>query len=135
MAIARLRLCDEANGQAFRRMAFNVMARNCDDHSKNFSFRLRRGESWELAPAYDVTFAHSPTSQWTRRHLLSVNGKFDGILREDLLEVADRFGIGTAPRVIEGVRHAIDSWGQYADAAGVAPEQIERIAALHLPLG
>lgn len=128
----RLKLSYAEREEIFRRMVFNVMGRNCDDHSKNFSFRLKRGGTWELAPAYDVTFAHSPTSQWTHQHLMSVNGKFRDITREDLLEVANRFGIGTAPRVIDQVRSAIESWTQRAAEAGISEEQTKDIARLLL---
>ena len=120
--------------EIFRRMAFNVMARNCDDHSKNFSFRLKRGGAWELAPAYDVTFAHSPNSKWTHQHLMSVNGKFKDFTEGDLLEVADRFGIGTAPRVLERVRDAVRTWRKFAKEAGVPAKPTQEIEALLLPL-
>jgi serine/threonine-protein kinase HipA len=121
--------------EIFRRMVFNVMGRNCDDHSKNFAFRLERGAAWELAPAYDVTFAHSPTSKWTHQHLMSVDGKFGGITTADLLAVADRFGIGTAPRVIDQVRSAIKSWQSFAGKAGISDGQMGHIESLLLPLG
>lgn len=120
--------------EIFRRMAFNVMARNCDDHSKNFSFRLKRGGAWELAPAYDVTFAHSPSSKWTHQHLLSVNGKFKDFTTGDLLEVADRFGVGSAPRVLVRVRDAIRSWPKFAKEAGIPAKRTQEIAALLRPL-
>jgi serine/threonine-protein kinase HipA len=120
--------------EIFRRMVFNVMGRNCDDHSKNFSFRLKRGGAWELAPAYDVTFAHNPKSQWTHQHLLSINGKFKDFTTEDLLEVANRFGIGTAPRVIEQVRESIQLWAKFASTAGVPAKQTAEIQALLLPV-
>ena len=76
--------------EAFRRIAFNVMAANCDDHSKNVSFLLREGGAWELAPAYDVTHAYNPKGEWTYQHLMSVNGKFSDITRDDLMVVADQ---------------------------------------------
>src|SRR6185437_5228868 len=100
--------------EVFRRMAFNVMARNCDDHTKNFSFRLRQGHAWELAPAYDVTFAHNPKGEWTHQHLMSVNGKFKDILEPDLLAVAERFAVGSARRVLEKIRAALRQWPQFA---------------------
>lgn len=120
--------------QAFRRVAFNVMSANCDDHSKNFSFLLREGGDWELAPAYDVTYAYNPDGDWTYQHLLSVNGKFRDITRQDLLHLADRHGIGTASRVLDEVKGALLQWSIYAERAGVAPDQISRISAHHLPL-
>jgi serine/threonine-protein kinase HipA len=77
--LGQLALPYEDLEEAFRRMVFNVMARNCDDHTKNFAFLLRQGGTrWKLAPAYDVTFAHNPKGEWTHQHLMSVNGKFKG---------------------------------------------------------
>jgi serine/threonine-protein kinase HipA len=116
--------------EILRRMVFNVIGRNCDDHSKNFSFRLKRGGVWELAPAYDLSFAHSPTSKWTRQHLMSVNGKFAGITIADILEVADRFGIGTARRVIDQVTASIQAWPEYARTAGIPVKQVGHIQKL-----
>ncbi|RQS09157.1 HipA domain-containing protein [Burkholderia sp. Bp8998] len=82
---------------------------NCDDHTKNVSFLLREGNvQWELAPAYDVTFAHNPKGEWTSQHLMSVNGKFKGFETEDLLAEADRFKIGTAKEGI-GKQPAVPS--------------------------
>jgi serine/threonine-protein kinase HipA len=84
MVAARLGLGDAALDQVFRRMAFNVVARNCDDHTKNFAFRLKQSGDWELVPAYDVTHAYNPRGEWTYQHLMSVNGKFDDITRVGL---------------------------------------------------
>ncbi|OUL98445.1 phosphatidylinositol kinase [Variovorax sp. JS1663] len=113
--------------EAFRRMVFNVMGRNCDDHTKNFSFLLKQGQPWELAPAYDITFAHNPRGEWTHQHLMSVNGKFKGFLEEDLLAEAERRGIGTARRVIDEVRAAIFDWSRHAEQAGVSEAQAKTI--------
>lgn len=133
--IRHLNLPYEAQEEAFRRMVFNVMGRNCDDHTKNFSFRLRQGTAaWELAPAYDVTFAHNPTGEWTSQHLMSVNGKFKDFAVDDLLAEARRFGIGTASDVIEQVRASIKNWLQYAHEAGVPDEEAQRIQKQHLLL-
>jgi serine/threonine-protein kinase HipA len=120
-------LGDDALQQAFRRMAFNVMARNCDDHTKNFSFRLKDGGNWELAPAYDVTHAHSPDSIWTAQHLMSVNGKFDDISRSDLLSVSDRFLIPSAKVILNEVLSAVSEWPKYAREAGVSPARLDAI--------
>lgn len=117
--------------EAFRRMAFNVMGRNCDDHTKNFSFRLKQGGVWELAPAYDVTYAHNPKGEWTHQHLMSVNGKFKDFSVADLLAVADRFAIGSAPKVIRQVREAIRNWDDFAARAGVGMAQAAHIRQQH----
>ncbi len=120
MLIAQLGLGDSALEQAFLRMAFNVMARNCDDHTKNFAFRLQEGKSWELAPAYDVTHAYNPHGQWTYQHLMSVNGKFREIARQDLLSEADRFGVRSPLNLLAKVRAAIDNWAETAKKAGLS---------------
>ncbi|MDB5774948.1 MAG: phosphatidylinositol kinase [Herbaspirillum sp.] len=133
-AMKRLDLPYEDMEEAFRRMVFNVMGRNCDDHTKNFSFRLRQGRPWELAPAYDVTFAHNPQGEWTSQHLMSVNGKFAGFAEEDLHAEALRFGIGSARRVIKEVRTALRDWPKFADEAGVSASQARSIAEQQLLL-
>jgi serine/threonine-protein kinase HipA len=128
MVIAKLKLGDNAIGQAFRRMAFNVMAKNCDDHTKNFAFRLKQDSSWELAPAYDVTHAYNPQGEWTYQHLMSVNGKFNAITRADLLVEADRFGVRRPLDILADVRAALDNWPDYANAAGLSNATSNAIA-------
>jgi serine/threonine-protein kinase HipA len=129
MVIAKLKLGDEANSQAFRRMVFNVMAKNCDDHTKNFAFRLKQGGAWELAPAYDLTHAHNPKGEWTYQHLLNVNGKFSNITRADLLQEADRFGVRRPLDLIADVRAALEHWPAFAAEAGLGHNTVEAIAA------
>ena len=128
LAASRLGLDDDAMREVFRRMAFNVMARNCDDHTKNVAFRLKRGAEWELAPAYDVTHAHNPKGEWTHQHLMSVNGKFDGISRADLLADADRFGVRRPKEILSEVREALSRWLGFAKKAGLRRAQADRIA-------
>jgi serine/threonine-protein kinase HipA len=134
MVIAQLGLGDDALQQAFRRMAFNVMARNNDDHTKNFGFLLKQGQRWELAPAYDMTHAHNPRGKWTYQHLMSVNGKFDGITRADLLAEADRFGVRRADQAISDVRAALDNWKAHAREAGLRESKADDLAREFLPL-
>jgi serine/threonine-protein kinase HipA len=129
MTIAKLGLGDDATSQAFLRMAFNVMTRNCDDHTKNFSFRLRQDETWELAPAYDVTHAYNPKGEWTYQHLMSVNGKFHDITRDDLLMEADRYGVRRPQDALSNVREVVGSWGQFAKKAGLGNASSDRVAA------
>lgn len=129
MVVAQLGLGDEAISQIFRRMAFNVMARNCDDHTKNFGFILRQGENWELAPAHDVTHAYNPKGEWTFQHLMSVNGKFKDITRTDLLVEADRFGVRRANDLLADVHAAIENWTSHAKEAGLSPATSNRVIA------
>ena len=134
--IQSLGLGYEAFEEAFRRMAFNIMAANCDDHSKNFSFILRRDQTgqsqpWALAPAYDITFAFNPAGAWTYQHLMGVNGKFTGITRDDLLRVAEQFGIGTGKRVLERVAEAVRAWAEFAAQAKIGKPEIKKIGLNH----
>ncbi|HEY1849344.1 MAG TPA: type II toxin-antitoxin system HipA family toxin [Opitutaceae bacterium] len=126
--IRDLGLGDAALRQAFLRMAFNVMARNCDDHTKNFGFLLREGGRWELAPAYDVTHAHNPAGEWTARHLMGVNGRFDGISRDDLLAVSDRFLVPGAKAALDAVRGAVEEWPSFAAQAALPAARARAVA-------
>lgn len=129
MVVSQLKLGDAALGQVFRRMAFNVMARNCDDHTKNFAFCLKEGANWELAPAYDMTHAYNPKGEWTYQHLMSVNGKFDDIMRDDALVEADRFGVSRPSDILDDVCTALASWPRFAKESGLNESASERVAA------
>jgi serine/threonine-protein kinase HipA len=131
LVIQRLGLPQPAYEEAFRRMCFNVYAANCDDHTKNFSFLLRPGSSWELSPAYDITHAHDPNSRWLREHLMSVNGKYSGITRDDLLAVGDRFGVPAMKANIEKVADAVSLWREFSKNAGVPADIATEIAKDH----
>jgi serine/threonine-protein kinase HipA len=128
-------LGEDAMTEIFRRMAFNVAAANHDDHSKNHSFLLRENGRWELAPAYDVTFARDAESVWLNQHLMSVNGKFDDISRADLLAVADRFAIPGAKQVIGAVVDAVASWPEFAAEAELDTVVIDSIGRDFTELG
>ena len=127
MTIAELKLGDDAVRQAFLRMTFNVMARNYDDHTKNFSFLYKRDDGWELAPAYDVTHAHNPRGEWTYQHLMSVNGKFDEITRADLLAEAERFSVPRAEQLITDVRTALENWAEHAQSAELSQSKTSEL--------
>ena len=129
--ILALGLGMEALEQALLRIAFNVAARNCDDHTKNLAFLLPEGGRWRLAPAFDVTFAYNPRGEWTYQHLMSVGGKFSGIARDDLLALADRYGIGRAPKLIDAATAAVRAWPEFAHRAGVSAPDIDRISRAH----
>jgi serine/threonine-protein kinase HipA len=119
-AVDDLGLDENAREQVFRRMTFNVLARNCDDHTKNHSFLLDGPETkWRLSPAYDVTYAYNPNGEWTYQHLMAVNGKFSRITRDDLLAVADRFQVPRAKTAVKEVSAAIADWMSFADSAGI----------------
>ncbi len=105
--------------QMFRRMVFNVIARNCDDHTKNFSFILKQGDRWKLAPAYDLCHAYRPGSDWVSRHALSINGKRENITREDLIVLGRSIRNKKADEIITQISDTVHNWSYYADKAGV----------------
>lgn len=108
--------------QLFRRVVFNVMARNCDDHTKNFAFTMDQSGEWSLSPAFDVCYAYRPSSTWVSQHCLSVNGKRNHIERSDLLEVAKRMNIKGASEIIDQVDEVVGNWNTYADQYKVDPK-------------
>ena len=134
LTAAQLKLGDEALNQLFRRMAFNIAARNHDDHTKNFGFLLAQGSQWQLAPAYDVTFAHAPGNAWLSQHLMSVNGKHDDITRADLLTIAARFSIPETRKALDEVNAAVADWPRHAADAGVGSDERQRIGGMHVRL-
>ena len=91
--IKRLRLPMHAREQQFRRMIFNIVARNQDDHVKNIAFLMDKAGAWSLSPAFDVTYAYNPTGPWTSRHQMTINGKTDDFTREDFKAVAQVAGL------------------------------------------
>jgi len=127
MTIDALGIGETARVEAFRRVAFNVMASNNDDHTKNVSFLLRKGAAWELAPAYDLTHAFDPTNSWTYQHLMSVNGKFANITREDLLTLGVRFNVPGARSILDQVREAVAGWSRHAATVELPADESERV--------
>jgi serine/threonine-protein kinase HipA len=120
--------------QMFRRLVFNVIARNCDDHTKNFSFILKQDSRWELAPAYDVCHAYRPGSEWVSCHALSINGKRDNITREDLIEIGRSIRNKKAGEIIDGIYNKVRQWDLYATEAGVDKEKKQEIGKTLIPM-
>ena len=113
--------------QMFRRMVFNVIARNCDDHTKNFAFRLKRDSAWELAPAYDLCHAYKPNHQWVSQHALSINGKRKDITKNDLLLIGKSIRCKQANAIIDEIESIIMNWNMFANEVGVSAQLREAI--------
>ncbi len=105
--------------QLFRRMVFNVMGRNCDDHTKNFAFMMNRNGKWNLSPAFDICHAYRPSSEWVSQHALSINGQRKNISKKDLLELAKQMNIKKAESIIKQIASIISNWKAYADKVNV----------------
>jgi serine/threonine-protein kinase HipA len=128
-AIKRLGLSMHVREQQFRRMLFNVVARNQDDHVKNIAFLMDKAGSWSLSPAFDVTYAYNPTGLWTSRHQMTINGKADDFTREDFDAVAQVAGLkrGRPETILSEVMDTVREWTRYAKAAGVLVSQRDEI--------
>lgn len=111
----QLRLTYAEAEQMFKRMVFNVIARNCDDHTKNFSFLMNAEGIWKLAPAYDVCFAYRPDSKWVSQHNLSINGKRKDFTRKDLLNIAAQNSIRNPEGIINSCITIVSNWKLYAE--------------------
>lgn len=114
--------------ELFRRVCFNVFAANNDDHTKNHTFLMREDGTWQLSPAYDVTYAYNPNNVWLRQHLMSVNGKFEGISRRDLLSLADQFSVPGARAILNEVTEAVAQWPGFAADAGISAARTAEVA-------
>lgn len=113
--------------QMFRRMVFNVISRNCDDHTKNFSFRLKKNSQWELAPAYDVCHSYNPNHQWVSQHALSINGKRKGITKDDLIIVGKSIKCKQAIAIIDEIETTVMNWKKFASEVGVSVKLMNAI--------
>lgn len=114
-----LRLSYPEAEQMFIRMVFNVLARNCDDHTKNFAFLMDKNGKWTLSPAYDICYAYRPGSLWVSSQSLTVNGKREKITDVDFLEVARKMNIKKAEDKIERVKSAVKKWNEFAEEVKV----------------
>lgn len=122
-----LRLPYSQAQEMFRRMVFNVVVRNQDDHTKNISFLMNEQGTWRLSPAYDMGYAYNPNGGWTSQHQMSINGKFDNILRSDLLEFAKRNNIKEASEIIDMITDTASHWPVIAKECDVPNDMIQAI--------
>lgn len=119
--------------EQFRRMAFNIVGRNQDDHVKNIAFLMDRSGRWSLSPAFDVTYSYNPSGSWTGAHQMSLNGKRDGFEVEDFIACAGNAAMkrGRATEILRQVQQAVLRWDGFAGEAGVPGETMRRIASAH----
>jgi len=120
--------------QMYRRMVFNVLSKNCDDHTKNFAFRLKQDQAWELAPAYDICHAYRPDSQWVSQQAISINGKKKDITKHDLLAIAKMNNIKKPEAIIHQIIDKIKQWPRYAEQTKVSAAKRDTIHKTLIPL-
>ena len=119
--------------QQFRRMAFNIIGRNQDDHVKNIAFLMDKSGNWSLSPAFDMTYSYNPQGDWTSRHQMSLNGKRDDFTIEDFKACAKNASMkrGRAEAIVHQVQAAILQWKQFADKSGVSFDVADGISKTH----
>lgn len=122
-----LRLTYPEAEQMFKRMVFNVMATNYDDHTKNFSFRLKKGGRWELSPAYDICYSYDPNNVWVNQLTLSINGKRTNITTDDLMTIAKANNIKKAEQLINQTQSVVYQWDNYAEKAKIRTDLTQMI--------
>ena len=127
----RLRLNKAAAIEQYRRMLFNVFARNQDDHTKNIAFLMDENGQWQLSPAFDMTYAHNPGGLWTSQHQMSLNGKRDNFTLQDLTAVGESISLPSPKHTIEEVANAINNWPKHAKNAGVQKKVCNEISKQH----
>ncbi|MEE1885444.1 type II toxin-antitoxin system HipA family toxin [Pedobacter flavus] len=113
--------------QMFRRMVFNIIGRNCDDHTKNFAFLMDKKGDWRLSPAFDVCYAYRPDSFWVSKQSITANGKRDHFTEEDLLKIANQMNIKKAKQIIDEVQNTINNWRVFAKEVNVNEKLIQEI--------
>ena len=127
----RLRLPYPDLSQQYRRMVFNVVARNQDDHTKNIAFLMDRDGEWRLAPAFDLTYAYNPSGDWTNRHHMSVAGKRVDFTRDDLLSVGTEIGIKNRVDIVDRVVEVVSDWPRFAGDVDVERRAMEAVGSKH----
>jgi len=131
MTMRKMKLSRKEQLQQYRRMVFNVIARNQDDHTKNIAFLMNQQGEWSLSPAFDMTHSYKPGEGWTQTHQMSINGKRDHFTKQDLMTVAETNDLKKAEEVIQEVMTAVEQWPSFANEAGVSKNKIEAISKDH----
>lgn len=131
--IRKLGLSMDDVEEQFRRMAFNIIARNQDDHVKNIAFLMNKAGQWSLSPAYDMTYSYNPKGAWTSTHQMSLNGKRDAFSHDDFKACAETISMqkGRAQEILEEVRQAVLRWPEFAARSGVNGDFIKAIKNAH----
>jgi len=131
--IRKLEIPMDSIEEQFRRMAFNIIGRNQDDHVKNIAFLMDQSGTWSLSPAFDMTYSYNPNGAWTSTHQMSLNGKRDNFELEDFRACAKNSSMkrGRAKEILLQVHSAILKWKEFASEAGVPDKDATSIARTH----
>ncbi|MDH3997363.1 MAG: type II toxin-antitoxin system HipA family toxin [Desulfuromonadales bacterium] len=127
----KLRLPKAEAAQQFRRMVFNVVSRNQDDHTKNIAFLMDKSGQWRLSPAFDVTYAHNPQGRWTHNHQMTINGKQGDFTLSDFERVGQSIGLNNSLEIVAEIVQVVSQWPKYAKETDVGAVETEKVGATH----
>lgn len=129
LVMRRLNLSMREIEQQFRRMVFNIVARNQDDHVKNIAFLMNKSGQWRLSPAFDMTYSYNPSGMWTAQHQMTLNGKREGFVLQDFKDCAKVISLkrGRAETIVTEVKKVVAGWRNYADEVRVSTELRDQI--------
>lgn len=127
MAARKLNLGQDAMEEVFRRMVFNVLVHNCDDHTKNFSFMMDQEGNWSLSPAFDLCYSYDNSNEWVNGHNMRVNRKRTEITYKDLMEVGKKFNIKKRKKIFENIKNVVDKFPEYANRIKVKQALIDEV--------
>jgi serine/threonine-protein kinase HipA len=130
VAMRALALPQSQITQQFRRMIFNIVGRNQDDHVKNIAFLMDRSGKWNLSPAFDIGYSYNPDGDWTSQHQMSVNFKRDGFTLDDLIAAGRSADVSAreVKTILAEVTESVSRWSEFAKDADVKPTFVENIA-------
>ena len=130
LVVRQLGLSTRDVEELYRRMVFNIIARNQDDHVKNIAFLMDKSGQWSLAPAYDMTYSYQPAGVWTSAHQMTMNGKRDGFTMDDFKASAKMALLrrGRVETIIREITNVVRRWREYASVTGVPDQQVEPIS-------
>jgi serine/threonine-protein kinase HipA len=133
LAMRQLKLPMTAVEELYRRMVFNIVTRNQDDHVKNIAFLMNKAGEWSLSPAFDLTYSYNPTGEWTSTHQMTMNGKRDGFTMQDFRACGKSALMkrGRAESIIDEVQTTVKRWSEFASQAKVTDEWQAQIGKTH----
>lgn len=127
MAARKLGLGQDALEEIFRRMVFNVLAHNCDDHTKNFSFMMNQSGHWSLSPAFDLCYSYDSSNEWVNGHNMRINNKRINITYDDLMVVGKKFNIKRSFKIFDKIKSVVDDFVTYANQYDVKQVLIDEV--------
>lgn len=123
----KLGLGQDKMEEIFRRMVFNVLAHNCDDHTKNFSFMMNKNGKWTLSPAFDICYSYDSSNEWVNGHNMRVNNKRKDITYSDIMTVGEKFNIKKRKKIFTRTKLIVDNFLEYANRNHVVNDLIVEV--------